>query len=86
MGNFAFYCKKFFMLRLAVEMGFNNRIMGNGTYVLKASSEAEVVDELKGKMVAWGIKSEQVSSKIAPLYHNPKFHKDWYDSVGVSPS
>ena len=49
--------------------------MGNDTYVLRASSEAEVVGQLRDKMVAWGIKAERVSSKLAPLYYNPKFHK-----------
>ena len=42
-GNFAFTCRKFYYLKLAMELGLNNEIPGNDTYQFVQDDEAQVI-------------------------------------------
>ena len=75
-GNFAFTCRKFYLLRLARELGINNVNPGNDTYEYQNSSEQEICDRLLVGLAGFGITPDISDRKIAMLYHNPKFHKN----------
>ena len=75
-GNFAFTCKKFYFLRLARELGLDNQVPGNDTYLYIDNTEQETCDRLVSKLEPFGALPKDAEKKIATLYHNPKFHKD----------
>ena len=73
-GNFAFICRKFYLLRLANELGMQNERPGNGTYEYQNSSEGEICDSLTEGLANYGASTN--NKRLALLYHNPKFHKN----------
>ena len=75
-GNFAFTCRKFYFMKLAIELGLNNENPGNGTYEFSQENEAEVIDRTRSSLLRFKIEPEEKESKLALLYQNPKFHKD----------
>ena len=75
-GNFAFTCKKFYLLRLARELGINNDIPGNETYEFQDRSESEICDTLLGDLAGFRATPDIAEHKLAMIYHNPKFHKN----------
>ena len=75
-GNFAFTCKKFYLLRLARELGINNENPGNDTYEFQDRSEGDICTGLTDRLAIYGAKPDQKEEKLAMLYHNPKFHKN----------
>ena len=75
-NNFAFTCKKFYFLKLAVELGMDNDTPGNGTYVHCPDPEALLVDQIKRDLSIFRIVPDNSEAKLALLYQTPKFHKD----------
>ena len=75
-GNFAFTCKKFYFLKLAVELGLDNDIPGNETYQFVQDSETQVIDRIKSDLLGFSLVPEVKESRLALLYHIPKFHKN----------
>ena len=74
-NNFAFTCKIFHYLKLATELGMDNISPGNDTYVHSSSSENELVSDIKQDLSKFRIVPAVSESKLALLYHIPKFHK-----------
>ena len=75
-GNFAFTCRKFYFLKLATELGLDNEIPGNDTYEFVQDSEDRVIDRIKTDMLQFNLRPDEKESKLALLYHTPKFHKN----------
>ena len=75
-GNFAFTCRKFYFLRLAQELGINNRQPGNDTYEYQDSSEQTICNNIVSELDRYGTTPGESERKLALLYHNPKFHKN----------
>ena len=75
-GNFAFTCRKFYFIKLAQELGLDNRIPGNDTYEYQDSSEQLICSNLEIKLASYNALPSDLEKKIAMLYHNPKFHKN----------
>ena len=75
-NNFAFTCKKFYFLKLATELGMENALPGNDTYIHSFSSEAQIVTSIKQDISRFRIVPGDSEEKLALLYHTPKFHKD----------
>ena len=75
-GNFAFTCKKFYLLRLASELGINNDTPGNETYELQNRSEPEICNAVLGELTSFRAAPDITEQKLAMIYHNPKFHKN----------
>ena len=75
-GNFAFTCRKFYLLRLAQELGLNNRQPGNDTYEFQDNTEEVICNDLFSKLGEFNALPGDSDRKIAMLYHNPKFHKN----------
>ena len=74
-NNFAFTCKKFYFLKLATELGMDNDLPGNDTYIHFSSSENDIVSNIKQELSKFRIVPSNIESKLALLYHIPKFHK-----------
>ena len=75
-NNFSFTCKKFYLMRLAQELGLQNPTPGNETYQLMQESESEICTKLAAELENFNIKPEEKDRKLALLYFNPKFHKN----------
>lgn len=75
-GNYAFTCKKLYLLVLAKELGLNREILGNETYYFTRQSEEQICLKLIEDMKKYRIKPDDSCKKLALLYHNPKFHKN----------
>ena len=74
-NNFSFTCKKFYFLKLATELGMDNESPGNDTYVHISSSENGLVSDIKQDISKFRVVPAVSESKLALLYHIPKFHK-----------
>jgi len=75
-NNFAFTCKKFYLLKLAVELGLNNPEPGNETYHLTNESESDICKRLTIELTKYDLKPDDKEMKLAILYQTPKFHKN----------
>ena len=75
-GNYAFTCKKFYLSRLAKELGLDGDSLGNETYEYVEATEEEICSKIQADLKQFGIKTEERCNKLALLYHNPKFHKN----------
>ena len=75
-NNFAFTCKKFYLLKLAEELGLNNATLGNDTYRLMDETESEICDRLTLELSKYNLRPTDKERKLALLYQTPKFHKN----------
>ena len=75
-NNFAFTCKKYYFLKLASELGMDNALPGNETYIHTPRTEAEVVAAIKQDLSRFRIVPSVSEEKLALLYQTPKFHKN----------
>ena len=75
-GNFAFTCRKFYLLRLAEELGLNNGTPGNETYAFTDETEQVICDRICRDLAKFGIAPKDEDRKLAILYQTPKFHKN----------
>ena len=75
-GNFAFTCRKFYFLKLATELGLDNNVPGNDTYEFVQDNETQAVDRIRADMLSFNLVPEVKESRLALLYHIPKFHKN----------
>ena len=74
-NNFAFTCKKFYFLKLASELGLDNVVPGNDTYIHNSDLEGQIVAGIKNEISKFRIVPGNSEEKLALLYHIPKFHK-----------
>ena len=75
-GNYAFTCKKLIFLKLAEELGLNNEIAGNDTYLFCPGDEETICDKLRTDLLRFRISPPNHQQKLAILYQTPKFHKN----------
>ena len=75
-NNFAFTCRKFYFLKLAVELGLDNITPGNETYSYTNETEQAICDRICGDLAKFRVKPKDEERKLAILYQTPKFHKN----------
>ena len=75
-GNLAFICKKFYLIRLAQELGIENQLPGNDTYEYVNSSESDICDRILAETQGYNAAPGALERKLPLIYHNPKFHKN----------
>ena len=78
-NNISFICKKFYILTLLKELGFDLNTLectGNDTYQPCELKESEVVDNICNNLLnKFNIKVGDDDQRLARLFWNPKLHK-----------
>lgn len=81
-NNFCFICKKFYILVLMKELGFDESTLtsiGNDTYKPCVDNEEHYVDNIsKYLSVNFDIRVEPNNNRLAKIFWNPKLHKNPY--------